>query len=97
MQTINVHTPFVVTHDDHSKQAFAKGLHDVTPEMAAHWYVRAHSEPVAAKEATPTEAEAEALKAAKEAEAQKLAEEAAKAADAEAIAAAPEPEAKKKK
>ena len=41
--TITVHTPFLLTHDDHSQQFFAVGDHTVSAAVAAHWYVRAHS------------------------------------------------------
>lgn len=100
MKTIHVLKAFVLTLEDQTRRVFAKGLHEVEESVASHWYVQAHSEPVAAAAAVPTDAEAEAAKAIAqiEAEKQKADEElaalkaAAEAeAEAEALAAGKKP------
>ena len=45
--TIKVHTRFVLTRDDSRQTEFRVGEHRVSDEIASHWYVRAHSEPIA--------------------------------------------------
>ncbi|END2550709.1 hypothetical protein ABLY41_003395 [Enterobacter roggenkampii] len=42
--TIHVHTPFTLTLGDQSKQEFGRGRHNVSEEVAAHWFTQAHSE-----------------------------------------------------
>ncbi len=79
MKTINVVKSFVLTLRNEVRK-FEKGVHEVEESIAAHWYVRAHSEPVeapAAPAAEPTQASAPAP------------------AEPAAPAAAPEAEAKK--
>jgi hypothetical protein len=48
MKEINVLKAFLLTLQDHTKKAFAVGVHKVEAEIAEHWFVKAHSEPVAA-------------------------------------------------
>jgi hypothetical protein len=48
MKEINVIKAFLLTLADHTKRAFAVGIHKVEDEIADHWFVKAHSEPVAA-------------------------------------------------
>lgn len=37
--TIHVHTPFTLTLGDHSKQEFGRGRHNVSEEVASHWFI----------------------------------------------------------
>jgi hypothetical protein len=46
MKEINVLKAFLLTLADHTQRAFAVGVHKVEDEIADHWYVKAHSEPV---------------------------------------------------
>ena len=45
--TITIHTRFVLTLDDSRQIEFRAGEHEVSDAIASHWYVRAHSTPVA--------------------------------------------------
>lgn len=45
MAKINVTKPFVLNMDG-LHRSFGVGLHGVEDEVAEHWYVKAHSEPV---------------------------------------------------
>lgn len=52
MPKILVHTPFKLLLDVSSNHVeFQKGVHDVDDEIATHWYVKQHSEPVVAEKA----------------------------------------------
>lgn len=42
MKQISIGTPFTFIHDDHSKQHFGVGTHEVDDTLADHWYVKAH-------------------------------------------------------
>ena len=61
---ITVHTPFRLTLTDGTAPIpFAVGEHEVEDEIARHWYVRAHTEPIAeatAEALTPAVADAPA-------------------------------------
>ena len=68
MTAILVHTPFRLTLDDGSTRDFRAGEHVVDEGVAAHWYVRAHSEVSARKnpesrQSTQPDTEAPALSA----------------------------------
>jgi hypothetical protein len=96
MKTINVFKRFVLTHADHTLEVFEKGIHEIKEELASHWYVKAHSTPVAAAEAEPT-AEPVATVAPVAVPAVAVADPVVEAAPVEAAPEAVEPEAKKKK
>lgn len=87
MKTVKITVPaaFKFTDSQGVQKEFAPGVHDVTPDVAEHWYVKAHSTPVdkeAAKNASAEKAAAEKAeaerKAAEEEAARKAAEDAAK-------------------
>ena len=42
--SIHVHTPFTLTLGDQSKREFGRGRHNVSAEVASHWFTQAHSE-----------------------------------------------------
>jgi hypothetical protein len=55
MAKINVLKPFRLNHDNAIRE-YKIGVHIVADEIAEHWYVKAHSEPVAdAEKAAPEE------------------------------------------
>jgi hypothetical protein len=43
MPQINVHTPFLLSLKTGVRHAFAVGTHEVTPEVASHWYTLEHA------------------------------------------------------
>jgi hypothetical protein len=88
MPEINVVTPFTLTLDDHTTQTFQVGKQEVSDEIAAHWYVRAHTDHATPVEPAPlTDAEVSAaLAAARTAE--ENAADAAKQAEEGALRAA---------
>ncbi|MFA9439409.1 hypothetical protein ACDA63_07210 [Uliginosibacterium sp. sgz301328] len=43
---INVTKAFSLIGKDGTKKDFEAGIHEVDKDVAAHWYVQAHSEPV---------------------------------------------------
>lgn len=46
MKTINVFKQFTLTLASGVQRAFAIGVHEIEAELASHWFVKAHSEPV---------------------------------------------------
>lgn len=58
MIKINVLIAFVLTMADGAQKKFNAGLHEVEEEIASHWYVQAHSEPVASDDAEDVDAKA---------------------------------------
>lgn len=81
-KTIQVAKAFLLTLEDRTTRAFAKGLHEVEEHIANHWYVEAHATVVETVENLEAKAEQVADAAADEA--------AAAAVDA-ALAAAKKP------
>lgn len=53
MPKIHVKKPFTLTHQDRTQTHFRAGEHEVSESLAAHWYVKANSEPVADPEPQP--------------------------------------------
>ena len=54
MPTITVHTPFRLTLTDGAPPvSFGVGAHVVEDEIAQHWYVQAHTEPLTEATAEP--------------------------------------------
>ncbi|WP_288074664.1 hypothetical protein [Pseudomonas sp.] len=51
MKFLNVPKGFTLTLATGAKREFEAGLHEVEDELADHWYVAAHSEPMTAKQA----------------------------------------------
>lgn len=51
MKFLNVLTGFTLTLASGTKREFEAGLQEIEDELAEHWYVGAHSEPVTAKQA----------------------------------------------
>lgn len=49
MTTIRVEHAFQLTHDNGTVQTFAPGDHEVSDEVADHWYAQAHSIPALPK------------------------------------------------
>ncbi len=47
MSLIQVTKDFVFTLEDGTMRVFKQGEHEVEDHIAAHWYVQAHSQPVA--------------------------------------------------
>lgn len=47
MKTIHVLKAFLLNLQDHTQRPFRAGLHEVEEHIADHWFVKAHSEPVA--------------------------------------------------
>ncbi|VVD29165.1 STY1053 family phage-associated protein [Paraburkholderia dioscoreae] len=41
--TVQVHTPFTLTHDNGSVEHFGVGKHEIEAGLAEHWYVRLHT------------------------------------------------------
>ncbi|CDL85406.1 STY1053 family phage-associated protein [Xenorhabdus szentirmaii] len=57
---IRVHTAFRFTHDNGESEVFNIGVHKVLPEIAQHWFVQAHAEPLdTVTETTPADYDAE--------------------------------------
>jgi hypothetical protein len=59
LTTITVLKPFTLTRDDGTRVSYAAGSQQVEPEVADHWYVKAHTQaalPVAHTEAPLTAA-----------------------------------------
>lgn len=54
---INVIEQFTLTMADGVRKTFNRGIQDVEEEIADHWFVKAHSEPVKDKEPEKDEAE----------------------------------------
>lgn len=60
MTTVRVHTKHCIVGKDRARMTFDVGVHEVPDELAEHWYMKAHSEPVA-----PAPAQAETSKPAR--------------------------------
>lgn len=56
MKYLNVLTGFILTLADGAKREFEAGLQEIEDELADHWYVAAHSEPLTAKQAKALQA-----------------------------------------
>lgn len=61
MASITVVTPFLLTKDDGTQQAFGIGTVEVDDAVANHWYVKAHCGDVPAEVAAPAGADTDAL------------------------------------
>lgn len=61
MASITVVTPFLLTRDDGTQQAFGIGTVEVDDAVANHWYVKAHCEVASAEAAAPAGADTDAL------------------------------------
>lgn len=46
MPKIKVHKPFTLQLPDRTQRDFRPGEHEIEEGLAAHWYVKANSEPV---------------------------------------------------
>ncbi|SDI54309.1 STY1053 family phage-associated protein [Pseudomonas panipatensis] len=82
MKYLNVLTGFILTLADGAKREFEAGLQEIEDDLADHWYVAAHSEPLTAKQAKALQA----ASAAPEPAAEQLAPEPEPAAEPEAPA-----------
>lgn len=85
MKFLNVLTGFTLTLATGAKREFEAGLQEIEDELADHWYVAAHSEPLTAKQAKALQA----ASAAPEPAAEQPAPEAATETPAEPAADAP--------
>ncbi|MDE9437841.1 hypothetical protein KKI95_18405 [Xenorhabdus bovienii] len=47
---IRAHTAFKFTHDNGETQDFVTGVHEVSEDVAQHWFVQAHAEIIGAVE-----------------------------------------------
>ncbi|MDC9622789.1 hypothetical protein PSI22_14365 [Xenorhabdus sp. XENO-7] len=47
---IRAHTAFKFTHDNGETQEFVTGVHEVSEDVAQHWFVQAHAEIIGAVE-----------------------------------------------
>lgn len=56
MKFLNVLKGFTLTLASGAKREFESGLQEIEDELAEHWYVGAHSEPVTAKQAKALQA-----------------------------------------
>lgn len=65
MKTLNFLKTCTLTLADHTIRVFEKGVHQVEAEIADHWFVKGHVEPVAAPEASAVPAASEAAEPAK--------------------------------
>lgn len=50
---MHVQTPFTLTKDDGEQVSFSQGVQDIADDLADHWYVKAHAEPVEDKKSEP--------------------------------------------
>jgi hypothetical protein len=86
---VKVVKPFILNHDNGTKEPFAAGIHEVPSHVADHWYFKAHTDKAPKdKLELGTPQYASAMKALAESRRKALEEAEALLAEAEAAAAA---------